>query len=539
MTEKSRAAAPLAALVTLAIGLLVIDTLPVGVFIDGGMYVILAKALATGHGYHWLNLPGSPAATHFPPGYPALLAVIWRIFPIFPANVVAFKVANTLLLALAGGAMVVFARRRFGFSPFAAFALSIAGCVVMPVLALSGLISSEPLFLALLIPLLLFAEQVVDGERRMRDLALLGLFAGIATLVRTHGIALIGGLAVALVARSAVGGLHPPRLVSLRSRMRDALVVVVCATLVMLPWQLWVRANQGLVPVPMRGMYESYAAWLADGLKTDGVGLLWRTSLRTSGEIARMFAMLASPLASSLARLVMLLAMISLQIAGLRRSWRTAPVTTLFFVAYAGIVIAWPFEPARFIWGIWPLVLLVFALGAVEIKSWAPRRSAATVMRAALLACSLIAGVGYTLYNVREYRGDGSRRVARSQAANLQPILTWVRARTRPQDVIASAVEPAVYLYTGRLSVPVTALGVRDYFRPATVRETQIALRQIVARYHVDAIAVSIGDSLRAAVASMASGDAPELVVRDHFVNGLVFAPAAPPRVSLQQPEHP
>jgi hypothetical protein len=246
-----------------------------------------------------------------------------------------------------------------------------------------------------------------------------------------------------------------------------------------------------------------------------------------------MFAMLASPITSSWARLVMLIALTALLIAGLRRSWRVAPVTTLFFVAYLGIVVVWPFEPSRFIWGIWPLVVLVFALGVVEITSWAPRRRAATAMRGALVAGSLFTCVGYLRYNVRGYRGEGLSSVERAQAAMLQPIVAWARSRTHPQDVIASAVEPAVYLYTGRLSVPVTALDVHDYLRPATVSETEIALRQIIARYHVDAIAVSLGDSLRAAVQAMASGAAPELVVRDSFVNGFVFAPASP-RVSSQ-----
>jgi len=36
----------------------------------------------------------------------------------------------------------------------------------------------------------------------------------------------------------------------------------------------------------------------------------------------------------------------------------------------------------------------------------------------------------------------------------------------------------------------------------------------------------------------MTLGDAPALVVRDRFTNGLVFAPAASARVSSQQFEH-
>jgi hypothetical protein len=528
-----RAAAPLTALVVLAIGLAIIDALPVGVFYDDAMYVVLAKALATGHGYHWLNLPGTPAATHFPPGYPALLALLWRIFPVFPGNVFVFKAANAVLLAMASAGMVVLAQRRFGFSPLAAAALSVAGCAAIPTLVLSSLVLSEPFFLALLIPILLFAERVVEGMRPVRDLILLGVLAGGATLVRTHGIALTAGVALALVIRTPSRNTAQPEEggAPLRLRLRDAAVVVACAALVMLPWQLWVNANHGVVPEPMRGLYESYTSWLVRGLNGEGLILLWRTLSRSTLAILGMFATLTTPLAFSWARLLSLISLGALLIAGLRRMWLTAPVTTLFLTVYSGIVMVWPYVPARFIWGVWPLIVLVFVLGAREITSWRPRLPATMAARAALFACSLFVGIGYTRYNTRGYRAHWWSNVARTEAPNIRPVIQWVRGHTRPEDVIASTMDPTVYLYSGRLAVPATAFTVRDYFRPATVAETQAALRQILTAYHVDAIA-AVKDSLRVAAQSMASSDVPELVLRDRLPNGLVFAPVPPPTVS-------
>jgi hypothetical protein len=420
----------------------------------------------------------------------------------------------------------------------AAVALSVAGCAVIPVLVLSSTILSEPLFLAVVIPILLFGEQVIDGERRLGDLMLLGILAGLATLVRTHGIALIGALVLALMLRRRVGeDQRDDRFASLPSRLKDAAVVGVCAALVMLPWQLWVRANQGVVPAPMRGLYESYASWMVRGVRGEGAAVLWRTSVRTSTEIAGMFATLGTPIAFSWARLLTLIALGLLLVAGLRRSWRTAPATTLFLLVYSAIVIVWPFGPTRFIWGVWPLFVLVFVLGAVEIKSWAPLRLSGEATRVALLACCLFVAVGYARYNARGYRDRWWSTAARGQAAILRPVVVWARARSQPRDVIASTVEPAVYLYSGRLAVPATAFNARDYFRPATVAETERALREILSAYHVDALAIRVvGDSLRVAAQSMASGDAPELVVRDTFAGGVVFAPVASPRVSSQHP---
>jgi hypothetical protein len=527
-------AASLTALVVLGIGLAVIDHLPVGVFYDDATYVILAKSLATGHGYRWLNLPGTPPATHFPPGYPALLAMIWRAFPSFPANVFAFKVANAVLLAIASAGMVLLARRRFDFSPLAAALLSIAGCVAIPALVLSSLVLSEPLFLALVIPILIFAERVVDGERHPRDLVLLGALLGAATLVRTHGIALVFGAVLALmIRRPELAAGADATAASWRQRLKQAAVVAACAMLVMLPWQLWVRSNQGFVPVPMRGLYESYTAWMTNGLKTEGLSLLWRTSARTSLTIAGMFATVSTPVLASWARLVALVALATLLIAGARSVWRSAPATALFLAAYAVIVVAWPYAPARFIWGVWPLVVLVFVLGAIELRRWAPRRPGPQFVRAALLACSLFVAVGYARYNARGYRGQWWSNIPRSRAAEIRPIIMWTRTHTRPEDVIASTQEPAVYLYSGRLAVPATAFTVSDYFRPASVVESAAALRQILAAYRVAAIAV-VGDSLRAAAQTMAARQAPELVLRDSLPNGLVFAPAPSPVLSQQ-----
>ena len=146
------------------VGALIIDGFPVGVTHDDSMYVVLAKSLATGHGYRWLNLPGAPPATHYPPGYPAVLALLWLIFPTFPANVVAFKLANAAFLGLAGVGVFSYARARFAMSERGAAILAFVCTLGIPTLTLGALVMSEPLFLALLIPAIICAERVIDRE---------------------------------------------------------------------------------------------------------------------------------------------------------------------------------------------------------------------------------------------------------------------------------------------------------------------------------------------------------------------------------------
>ena len=57
-----------------------------GSYHDDGIYVVTAKALATGQGYRIISLPDAPAQTKYPPFYPWLLSLVWRARPDFPEN---------------------------------------------------------------------------------------------------------------------------------------------------------------------------------------------------------------------------------------------------------------------------------------------------------------------------------------------------------------------------------------------------------------------------------------------------------------------
>src|SRR5438105_12250232 len=65
----------------------------VGMFHDDGIYAVTAKALATGHGYRIISLPGEIAQTKYPILFPALLAAVWKLAPEFPQNLFWLKLA--------------------------------------------------------------------------------------------------------------------------------------------------------------------------------------------------------------------------------------------------------------------------------------------------------------------------------------------------------------------------------------------------------------------------------------------------------------
>ena len=123
----------------------------VGGFYDDGIYLALARGVAEGGGYRLPFLPGAPPGVHYPPLYPGLLAAIWGAWPGFPANLVAMRAANAVLL----GGFVVAAARYLGAraavpAPVAALLVA-ATATALPVLAVATALFSEPLFLVLLV----------------------------------------------------------------------------------------------------------------------------------------------------------------------------------------------------------------------------------------------------------------------------------------------------------------------------------------------------------------------------------------------------
>ncbi len=130
-------------------------------FWDDGVYVITAKALATGHGYRFIHLPGAPAATHYPPLWPMLLSIVWRIVPAFPENVRWMKLLNPVLLGAGAAGATLLAIRVARIPRWLAASMVSATVIVAPMLLLSAVLMSEPLCLALAAPALAAATLMV------------------------------------------------------------------------------------------------------------------------------------------------------------------------------------------------------------------------------------------------------------------------------------------------------------------------------------------------------------------------------------------
>ena len=364
-----------------------------------------------------------------------------------------------------------------------AVGLGVVSAVSVPLLTLGAVLLSEPLFIALVLLLLPSLEDYVDADAAKgatrasvwRPL-LLGASIAACTLVRTHGIVLVPALFISL---------------ALRRRWRDAALVSTTAIACLLPWQLWCAAHRDAVPPPLLGEYGSYLSWWTRGLGMMGWRFVPQTVSRTTAETSAMMGALFSPLATTTAHVVTLLALAGLFLACVATTWRRIPVTLLFLAGYLGMVSLWPFAPARFVWGVWPLLLAIptFALSAAI----ANRPAWSRLGRSAVAAAFAWISIGYIAYEIRAVGGQWWASIPRAKSRQIVFAVDWVRRNTRSTDLLATDEEGPVYLYTGRQTVPVRAFVAAQYLHDDDARTgaTQ-GLLAVLATYPVHAVIVNL-----------------------------------------------
>ena len=449
------------AIIVAVVALMTLNFLPVGGFYDDGMYTILAKSLATGHGYHFLNLPGEPAAVHYPPIYPLLLALLWKLGPAFPANVIWFKVLNVVLLGIIAWTVCRYAVHVLMLSPGIAVLATLLGTVTIPMLVLTTMVLSEPLFLALALPALILGEEMARHRPERREAIWLGILSGLVVLTRSIGIMLPAAIAAVWLARK---------------NWRATAWYLGTTLFVLSPWLLWSALHASDLPQALRGSYASYSGWFVGGLHDGGLPFVIAT-MRTN------FHLIAAGVSASFQfafnRPVSIATSIALAFMVGCGAWRVrkrAPVTLVFLALYLGLVLAWPDQPLRFVWGVWP-VLMALVMVPLEVfrvpETPRPLRIAVAVVAMALL-------VGVVRYTSRGYAGRWWESIPRQTSDRAQASIRWVRLHTHRYDVVASEYEPMMYLYSERDAVPVETFTALQYLRDRTAQQNAGFLEQIL-----------------------------------------------------------
>lgn len=474
------------AAVLLTIYLLRLDVV-VGQFKDDGWYVVLAKSLASGHGYNMINLPQHSGLYFYPPLFPLLLSVLYRFSPEFPGNVFLLKSLSILsMLALAVFVFQFFHRQDRlprSLAYLLAFATAAAPSFVM--LATSS-VMSECLFASLLFATLLLVERCSRQERAHPYLGSVipaAVLASACCLTRTIGVALVAAVVVHFLAR----------------RMFKALGVFVIAVAVCIaPWTLY-KHFRTLESSGSTLLAEGYSTQFWDRLASAGIkipardlpGRVWQISTVIVGDdigglLAPSLYRFASESGEELTDMTAVIpgvsrnaigmygATMGLAVAGqfisvcfsvllligyLRSAKQGLDCIELVFGFSLIMIVIWPWNPIRFLVPLLPFLLYFLVLGMAAvyelIRRKAGRLSISDPWRGSRIALvCILAFFVYdnAMYVVAEHKNPDSLQCpdwlrkfnATKQAAD------WAREHTSDKQVITSDNPSMIYLYSDR-----------------------------------------------------------------------------------------
>ena len=192
--------------VSLAIYILRLDRVA-GLIVDDAWYVLLAKALATGQGYTLINSPTPGITPLYPPGFPALLSIFYRLSPDFPDNVCLLKSVSIAAMIALGFLSFRYFERYRALPTYVAFALAFTTAIYPALVFLAtSTVMSECVFTLTQLAAILELERAVRRDASGRptssawaDTAIGGALASFAFLTRSAGVGLLLGGAIYLL----------------------------------------------------------------------------------------------------------------------------------------------------------------------------------------------------------------------------------------------------------------------------------------------------------------------------------------------------
>lgn len=409
---------------------------------DDCLYFVSAKSLTDGGGYRIPSLPGEPPQTKYPPLYPLLLSVAWRITPSFPENLTPAVWLSWLalpFLLFQWGQLLP----RMGFPGWKRFALMAAVALNPYTLNFSGTLLSELLFTGMLLGALVLLDSVESEEKNLWAAALSGILLGLAYLSRSAGIVALGSV---------------PLLLLWNRRPKQATFFVAGMLPFVAGWMVWVKLHQTPTSDPALMYYVDYFRYQLYNVRMEDLPVLLGKNL--DGLLYALGSLVLPRVTESFfLKIVSELIAVGM-ISGIVRMVRTgkARAYALFALGSSVLLVIWHFPPnERFVYPMLPLALaglftemqhLVGMLRAGFRHQDSGQRVAARLLATTVVAGAL-ASIGLQLFVDAVYLPQDSRQYRLKRDAQLQAF-AWLKQQTPANANLLATRDPLVYLRTGR-----------------------------------------------------------------------------------------
>jgi hypothetical protein len=204
---------------------------PIDLRWDAGVYYVLGKSLAMGHGYKILSEPGSPEALQYPPLLPTVVALYQRALgSMDPAVVAPWLRVSYATLFLAYALALLALGKRYLQTGFAVTAVVLSLLQVNAIFLSDLLFTELPFALVSVVFVLVAADSRVAAPRQWIRETVSFVLAAIGFFLRTAGIALLVAWVI-----EALGRRH----------WRLALMRGVLAALPIIAWEIHVTQVRG------------------------------------------------------------------------------------------------------------------------------------------------------------------------------------------------------------------------------------------------------------------------------------------------------
>ena len=424
-----------------------------GAYHDDGIYVTTAKALATGEGYRIISLPYEPAQTKYPPLYPFLLSIIWRVYPHFPENL-------TWMMMLSVAATVSFLGLTYRYLVEHGYAGQGQALIIVALaainwrtLTLATGVYSEMFYAAFSVAALYLAEKYEKRQKSWMSGLVVGAVIGLAFLTRSSALALL----------VAVGLYY-----ALRREWRKCLLVAGVSTMFVVGWAVWCNLNRTAVEGVNVAYYTNYLNYFNEvvaDLQTMKNTSRLETLLSMVGGNALMLILISIPVVSlSLPyEWVLFFAFTILFFAaGLLRSMsKGVRLLPVYVISYVALHLLWlPYVAYdRFLIPLLPFLLL-FLLSELAVLVSPVRKELVSGggifkrLSAAFIALAMLLSVGVVIYNygsnLRAALTSTYSSKARGASTENRQVIEWINQHTDPSDTLVCYYDPLYFLHTGR-----------------------------------------------------------------------------------------
>jgi hypothetical protein len=461
--------------VVLAVYVLRLDHI-VGIMGDDAWYALLGRTLARGGGFQQPNTPTPGLLPYVPPGFPLLLAPLWYIAPVFPANVLVLKMLSVAAMFATAGLTYAYSRAHTEWSRELSLIVAVAVALVPGLVFMTtSTLMSDCAFLAVQL-----ATVVVFERWSTRTATVVaGVGAAVAMLMRTAGVVVPAGAVLYLC---------------LTRQWRRAAVFAAVVVVLLAPWQLYAdrhastaakigegetllsyrqqfwqqwagdskagtatlrdlpsRIRQNTVDVITRDVVALVAPSLVRGANESGLEVM---GIGSYGQLGPMGNGLGTRVASTALFLL-------IGLGWMRAVQRRLSLAEIVVPLSLALIVAWPFWSFRFVLPLAPFLLVYLIDGLREVTP-APSRVPAIVM---------IGVVGLSLLDHGQYiaRARAGQSDWSIYAEDTDAVLAWLQQQ--PADGVIATSNPAlVYLRTGRSTIQLEGLVNRAFLKARGVR---------------------------------------------------------------------